>query len=78
MKSTRRKRWAALLLSGSVLPVLGTCLPEDYFAFSARAVSVAIADSILAAAVSPVFETLGLANGSQFTDDSQDLETSTD
>ena len=78
MKNTRRKRWAALLLSGSVLPVLGTCLPENYFALSARTVSVAIADSILAAVVSPVFDTLGLADGSQFADDSQDSETSTD
>ncbi len=60
MKSTQRKRWAALLLSGSVLPVLGTCSPEDYFALSARAVSVAVADSILATAISPIFDALGL------------------
>jgi hypothetical protein len=72
MKKTRRRKWGALLAGGAVLPALGNCLPEDYFALSARNVAVALADSILAAAVSPVFDALGLPDGSQLVDDSAD------
>ena len=70
MKSTRRRKWAALLASGTILPVFGNCLPEDYFALSARGVAVAIADSILAVAVSPIFDALNLPDGSQLLEES--------
>ena len=58
MINTRSRKWAALFVAGSLLTPFGNCLPENYFALSARNVAVALADNILAVAVNPVFEAL--------------------
>ena len=38
----------------------GACLPEDYFARTGRALSVAVADSLVSSALTPLFEALGV------------------
>ena len=54
MKSTRLAKRTALLLSGLLLPAFGGCLPDNYFALSARNITVAIADSLVAAWALPL------------------------
>ncbi|UCE59412.1 MAG: hypothetical protein JSU63_18460 [Phycisphaerales bacterium] len=58
MEHTRHKKWAALLAAGLLFGNFGTCLPEDYLALSVRSISVTIADSILAAAISPILDAI--------------------
>ena len=60
MKIMRRKKWAALLMSGAFLTQSGICLPEDYFALTARATFVTVVDSLVAAAIAPIFDSLGI------------------
>lgn len=78
MSGIRRKKWMTLLVSGSVLPLFGSCLPENYFALSARAVVVTLADSVLAGAVSPIFDAFGFDDGSTGTDGTGDSNISGD
>lgn len=70
MKRVRQGRRLAFILSSSVLPCCGYCLPEDYIAMSARGLSVALADTLLTVAVSPLFEAIG----QQAQDDEGDAE----
>ena len=44
-----------LIAVGGYVALLGGCLPEDYFAASGRSIAVAVADTLLAAAVTPFF-----------------------
>ena len=43
------------VLCGSLLASSPTCLPEDYFALSARNIAVAFADTVLGNLVTPLF-----------------------
>ena len=55
-----KRGWRTLLLGGSLMVTLeGGCLPEDYFALTARSAAVLVADSLIATALSPLFEALG-------------------
>ena len=58
MNSRRGRKWACLLLGGSLMALPDKCLPEDYFAFSARGVAVALANTLVATAVSPLFNAI--------------------
>lgn len=59
MKRIQRvRRLSTVLASGVLLQFAGSCLPEDYFALSARRVAVTLADSLIALAIRPVIETI--------------------
>lgn len=60
MKSIRRKIVGSMIGVGVLYGAFGACLPEDYFARTARALSVAVADSLVSSALTPVFEALGV------------------
>lgn len=47
-----------LVTVGGYLALLGGCLPEDYFILSGRSLAVAVADTLLAAAVTPLFDVI--------------------
>ncbi len=55
----RNTRRAVLLAVGAYLTLLGSCLPENYFALSARRIAVDLADSLVGIAVAPVFDLVG-------------------
>ncbi len=59
MKSVRRKIVGSMIGVGVLFGGTGACLPEDYFARTARALSVAVADALLSSALTPVFEAIG-------------------
>lgn len=63
-KCLHRRQRIILCLCGGMLPLLGSCLPKDYFALSARAVAVSIANTLVASAVSPIYDALGVSSGS--------------
>lgn len=69
MKSTRLAKRTALLMSGLLLPVFGACLPDNYFALSARNITLAIADSLVGAAVNPFLASLQLSDDQADTTD---------
>ncbi len=71
MKRVRNPRRLVLLACGSMLPVFGSCLPENYFALSARSFAVVLADGLLAQAVTPFFEAIMIDQG----DGEQDADT---
>ena len=57
MKRVQRfRKHFTILASGGFLLGVGSCLPENYFAITARQVSVALADSLVALAIRPVIQ----------------------
>jgi hypothetical protein len=58
MRKMNGTRYRRLLAWGATLSLLGGCLPENYFALSARNVAVAITDSLLGLALAPLFGTI--------------------
>lgn len=65
MKNTRWNRRLAKLTTGAILTgfALGPCLPDNFFANSARNVAVTITDSLLATAIAPFLDALGVIGG---------------
>lgn len=63
MKSVRRSFVGSMIGVGVLFGSVGSCLPEDYFAQTARSLSVTLADSLLSAALTPVFEAIGESTG---------------
>ncbi len=57
MKRVQRVRRLFTVLASGVL-LQAACLPENYFALSARRVAVTLADSLIALALQPVIETI--------------------
>lgn len=66
---TRHRR---LLAWGATLTLLGGCLPDNYFALSARNVAVAIADSLLGMAFTPLFDTIDPGSNGNSNDNGND------
>lgn len=60
MTSIRRKIVGSMIGVGVLYGAFGVCLPEDYFARTGRALSVAVADSLVSSALTPLFEALGV------------------
>ena len=58
MKRIQRVRRLSTILASGVL-LQAACLPENYFALSARRVSVTVADSLILLAIQPLLETIG-------------------
>lgn len=63
MKCLRRRLKSALLVGGMLYSTaVLKCLPEDYFALSARSFAVGLANNLLTAVVIlPIYEAIGLA-----------------
>lgn len=72
MKQIRRKFYTSLGGLGLLFGLEGTCLPENYFALTARNISVSVADSLVQALTAPFFD--ALAGDSGTTDDATDTD----
>ncbi|MBI4716209.1 MAG: hypothetical protein HY763_00230 [Planctomycetes bacterium] len=83
MLRLQRRKVTTLLAGGITLTAIGRCLPEEYFALSARNIAVAVADGIIATTfVIPLFEALDLptdptGNGGNGNDGGTDTTTDT-
>ena len=70
----RFKRGVAALMTCTVLQLEGTCLPENYWALTARAASVTLVDTLVELALAQGAEALGLPIGD---DDNGDADAGT-
>ncbi len=59
----RFKRGVAALMTCTVLQLEGTCLPENYWALTARAASVTLVDTLVELALAQGAQALGLPVG---------------
>ena len=71
----RFKRGVAALMTCTVLQLQGTCLPENYWALTARAASVTLVDTLVELALARSAAALGLPIGDD--DDNGDADTGT-
>jgi len=60
---TRNARRAVFLAFGAYLSVFGGCLPENYFALTARQVAVSLANGLVGVAVAPALDLVGAGFG---------------
>lgn len=72
MKQIRRNLYASVGGLGLMFGFGGTCLPDNYFALTARNLTVAVADSLVEIAVAPFFDALAPDSGT--TDDTTDAD----